>query len=69
MVERTFVSTRDERFDVELDVVVREVGDGFGFLYDVVGFSHEEMGLEESPIDTGGVRKCLLSSTHPLAWT
>ncbi len=40
-------------------MVVREVGHGFGFLCDVVEFSHEEKGLEEGPIDTAGVRKRL----------
>ncbi len=59
MVDRTFVGMLDQRFDVELDVVVRELGDGFGFLCDVVEFSHEEKGLKESPIDTGAERKCL----------
>ncbi len=58
MADRTFVGTLDQRFEVKFDVVVLEVGDGFGILCDVVEFSHEEKRLE-SPIDTAGYGSAL----------
>ncbi len=44
-------------------MVVRKVRDGFGFLCDVVEFSHEEKGLEEGPIDTGSVGSAIRFGT------
>ncbi len=57
MAARIFLGTLDRRLNLELDVVVRDVGDEFGFFGDMVEFSHEEKGFEESPIDTGAVLK------------
>ena len=55
----SFVGAADKGLDISRDMLVVEAGHRCGAFGDIVEFSHEELGFEESPIDAGGVRKCL----------